>query len=184
MKPIFVILFIILSSNILWAQSEQEKLTWCKIHKKKSTEKLDSNFVYIRGFEICGLDCGCKKPPPEYKLLLEEGIEYEVRISNWRGNICAVLKNASKRTIAQSFRGHYHDGFKFKCRETGVYYLQFNTPPPFSHYTMIGGASLAMKNPELSSQNTVPVKKTVKNESNKSSQNHPNRSHVRNSSKN
>ncbi len=152
MKGYILILFSVLFVHVGLAQSEQEKLTWCKIHKNKSVQKLDSNFVYIRGFEICGLDCGCRKPPPEYKLILQAGNEYEIRISNWRGNICAVLKNASKEAIARSFQGRYHDGFKFKCKKTGIYYLQFNTPAPYSHYTMIGGACLGMKRMKLENQ--------------------------------
>lgn len=159
MKRYILIFFLIFFTNLAFGQSEQEKLTWCKIHKNKSVKKLDSNFVYIRGFEICGLDCGCRKPPPEYKLILQAGVEYEIRISNWRGNICAVLKNASKQPIARSFQGRYYDGFKFKCKQTGVYYLQFNTPAPFSHYTMIGGACLGMKRSNnMQQQHVVPVK--------------------------
>lgn len=148
----FLLAIVFFIAQMALGQSEEEKLIRCKIHKNKSIQKLDSHFVYVRGFEICGLNCGCHKPPPEYKLNLQADHEYEVRISNWRGNICAILKNASKKAIAYSFKGRYYDGFKFKCRQSGIYYIQFNTPAPHSHYTMIGGACLGVKRKETSNQ--------------------------------
>jgi len=120
----------------------------CDFHRKISAAKLQEGYAYIRGFKLCGSNCAdCNSQKGIFRLVLEAGNEYALKISNWRGETYAVLYDDKGNRIGKSLHnGKIYDGFRFICNSTGIYYLRFfdqNKRPV--EESLIGGASLGLK---------------------------------------
>lgn len=141
MKTFFVLFFSLLfSPNIFaqnWAICNGDKL------KLQALQSLPQNCTLIQSYNIMGRGCGRGH---EATCLLSRDTDYVLRIASQDGGshgIVVSLYDAKRNEIITShINNKFFNGWTFKCKTTGIYYLSFTFRDSQSR---CGGAVLGFK---------------------------------------
>ena len=90
-------------------------------------EELSEGYIYLRSFNIDGLNGGKEKI--EYSVVLSNSTKYLLNICTPSGNIDGINLSIydSKREMVASnmINNALHSDIEFDCEQTGIYYLTF-----------------------------------------------------------
>jgi len=98
-----------------------------ELYVNKSMKALESGFQFSKSYRIDGRGGSRKKI--EYTCVFSKDTNYQIRIFGKDGNAQGVIGTLydSKRNqmVSSYFNNKFLDGWTFKCRSTGIYYLTF-----------------------------------------------------------
>jgi hypothetical protein len=140
MKTFFVLFFSLLFPAKIsaqnWAICDEDKL------KLQAYQSLPKDYTLLRSYRIANK---CHKLNMEI-CLMSRDITYTVRIAGdsggWQGIIVCLLDENHKELLSSNINHTQFNGFTFRCKKTGVYYLYFTFQDSQSVY---GGAVLGFK---------------------------------------
>jgi hypothetical protein len=140
MKTFFVLFFSLLFPAKIsaqnWAICDEDKL------KLQALQSLPKNCTLIQSYNINGK--GCKRN--EATCLLSRDMDYVVRIASqdggFHGIVVSLYDEKRNEIITSSVNNKFFNGWTFKCKTTGIYYLSFTFRDSQSY---CGGAVMGFK---------------------------------------
>ncbi len=115
-----------------------------ELYVNKSMRALESGFQFSKSYRIDGR--GGTRKKIEYTCVFSKDTNYQIRIFGKDGNAQGVIGTLydSKRNLMVSnlYNNKFLDGWTFKCRSTGIYYLSFTFKGSTSY---CGAAVLAFR---------------------------------------
>jgi len=98
-----------------------------ELYVNKSMKSLESGFQYSKSYRIDGR--GGNRRKVEYTCVFSKDTNYQIRITGKDGaaqGLIGTLYDSKRNELVSSFYNNkFLDGWTFKCRATGIYYLSF-----------------------------------------------------------
>ncbi len=98
-----------------------------ELYVNKSMKSLESGFQYSKSYRIDGR--GGNRRKVEYTCVFSKDTNYQIRITGKDGaaqGLIGTLYDSKRNELVSSFYNNkFLEGWTFKCRATGIYYLSF-----------------------------------------------------------
>ncbi|MBX2840569.1 MAG: hypothetical protein KTR26_02265 [Flammeovirgaceae bacterium] len=124
MKKVIIAGIVLITSfflNSAFAQCNSE------LYVNKSMKSLESGFQFSKSYRIDGR--GGTRKKVEYTCVFSKDTNYQIRISGKDGSaqgLIGTLYDSKRNKMVSSFYNNkFLEGWTFKCRATGIYYLSF-----------------------------------------------------------
>lgn len=138
---ILLIFFLLLHTKVL-GQSWLDSCSFT-ILKSRALQALPKNCTLIQSYTIRGRGCGRGH---EATCLLSRDTDYVLRIASQDGDshgiVVSLYDEKRNEIITSSVNNKFFNGWTFKCKTTGIYYLSFTFKDSQSR---CGGAVLGFK---------------------------------------
>jgi hypothetical protein len=124
-----IALFSVIGSSTAFAQCDSE------LYSNKALKALQAGFTFVKSYKIDGKN-GVRKNI-EYTCVFSKDTSYMIRMESKDGGpngIVATLYDSNRQELATSHvNNRFFPGWTYKCKATGIYYLNFSFKDPTSY---------------------------------------------------
>jgi len=122
-----ILLFVIVMAFALVSINDSKAQCNAELYNDKALKELSVGYTFVKSYRVDGRNGTRKKI--EYTCVFSKDTNYEIKISSKDGGatgIIATLYDSKRNKLASNFvNNKFFDGWTYKCRATGIYYLSF-----------------------------------------------------------